>query len=1219
MNTRATLKSQHSFPGAAGKAGGSPLGACLRPLLSRRLLTLLCIVVAVQALRLFVSLGDPAREMQAGPRTRTGRSQTPSTYEDTDHLDRIFYSTSRKAQRDCGGSAGPSSAAVTVITLVGKSGREDHPGYLNFLRSLDANGYDRLVVLEPAEGLQEIRQLKRTNYSAEADFWAQRLKRFVAAAQASPPDAFLLFCDALDVYFTQPPDVLIQRFKGMNKSVVFAAEVLCDTVSCRTDFTLRDFLAESAPPDNAYRFLNAGMFMGRAGDVLQVLSCALRHSTGGRDDQTAFTLCYRLDRGGGGGGGIGLDHDSLLFGNIPPARALFDDSWASYSVPAKAGRGRATLLHRTHLPRAVRPVALHFLGMSFRRDLPFVPCQQFLRSKYNELGDMIHLDDFQLDDLKEGDGHALISPAVPPAVDVVVMSSALLSFEGLLDAVQGWGQGQGHGQQQWGQGQGPSHCLTRDTAGGRLVALLGGLRELVASVASALPPAQSLGRTPGAGAGAVSAVYVYVQVNISDAIAATAKASRMVGLGVGDVVKLYEGVTACVASELQRVASAKVLLQTKVVFHDALSSALAGRGKHARLAAFEPLPEHGFGWVWSSVPAPAWPAPAPLLLSLSGRHAYGEGVLGALLRAHQQAPRGGAAFGFSGLLLDEVPSSGASPAQAYQSPRAGGAAYLRSAGHWADAPRAVDLLSSDGAVLYDMAHFVDMYMSMSMSIKRDREAGRRTMAEAVSYAPAPDDACLAPHGLDALLGGHLAGRGVPRVQLPAALGHSTHATDLLRPGAPRLGQGQGGGQGAGGVGVNSSARCDALLTNESLLHLPVSVPTSTSGSRALGGAAQPLQYAASHEAKGARDARRNVLLCQGGRELVNLVQKSWRKNIKNTDNLLPRSIPSHLRTGGATEPAPDAETGARAGVGVGVGAGVSAPPPGDRAELRFCPRWLRGAAAFSPLPPVPLLHGFSWKQNWVSGSATSPCTCHLFTRAVTGQPFLGQGQYLGQGQHISSSGGEFWLRLDSDARLCIHRAGAAVGAPPGKCLSAPPEAIAAAATAATAGAAAATTAAAAGAGGGAGGSEPPATKYYVALLDGSVCFFEGSTPYFGGSAADSGHRRLVWCSVNERTFDNTPRSRQLTATGSTGGGSSGGNVNATGKAAPRVAFGGKVAALMKNICGKLYVGPAAWTHMLLVAAEDGAIELRTSHSCASSRQLCSPSQRLQQTTMLRCF
>ncbi|MDB2513843.1 glycosyltransferase family 25 protein [Alphaproteobacteria bacterium] len=91
----------------------------------------------------------------------------------------------------------------------------------------------------------------------------------------------LLFCDGYDVVFTRHVADIMQEWRThFDEKPVFAAEVTCSPDADRAD----DY--PQPDPENPYRFLNSGLFIGKAGDLKKLLRPAIRAAD---DDQRYFT------------------------------------------------------------------------------------------------------------------------------------------------------------------------------------------------------------------------------------------------------------------------------------------------------------------------------------------------------------------------------------------------------------------------------------------------------------------------------------------------------------------------------------------------------------------------------------------------------------------------------------------------------------------------------------------------------------------------------------------------------------------------------------------------------------------------------------------------------------------------------------------------------------------------------------------------------------------
>ena len=324
-----------------------------------------------------------------------------------------FYSSSNmrklKAHSSLESQFSPSKA-ITVVAMAGETGLY-HPGFDNFKKSLKFCGYKDVKILKPPSDYQEILALRVTNQSAESRFWVQRLAQFEKLSHDYDAHHILVFCDAYDIFFGLPPDLLIQRYLSLQKPVIFSTEMFCDTVSCRTDYRVKEWYQHQGPSSNPYKFLNAGMFIGKAGPLNFVLKCAVQYAKEGRDDQTAFSMCYQKYPNI-----IGLDYNSYLFANIPPLDIIYNTEWQMrqrYDIfPVSLGYDKhlldnptlflkysnylsiSPLFFRKQITLSYSPIIIHFPGMAYRPNsfIPFNPCQQNLRWRYNDIGDVMFKD-----------------------------------------------------------------------------------------------------------------------------------------------------------------------------------------------------------------------------------------------------------------------------------------------------------------------------------------------------------------------------------------------------------------------------------------------------------------------------------------------------------------------------------------------------------------------------------------------------------------------------------------------------------------------------------------------------------------------------------------------------------------------------------------------------------------------------------------------------------
>lgn len=128
-----------------------------------------------------------------------------------------------------------------------------------------------------------------------------KIKNFKKFCEAQDPDTVVMFVDAYDVIFVQPPEVLYNKWQKLfDNTVVFNAET-----NCHPDVELAD---EYPTPENSrFKFLNSGVYMGRAKDVLKLLPEELQDTY---DDQRYFVDKFLYNNPEKS---ISLDYNTELF------------------------------------------------------------------------------------------------------------------------------------------------------------------------------------------------------------------------------------------------------------------------------------------------------------------------------------------------------------------------------------------------------------------------------------------------------------------------------------------------------------------------------------------------------------------------------------------------------------------------------------------------------------------------------------------------------------------------------------------------------------------------------------------------------------------------------------------------------------------------------------------------------------------------------------------
>ena len=98
-----------------------------------------------------------------------------------------------------------------------------------------------------------------------------------------PSDDIVLFVDGYDVVFNDDIDTIVERFKGFNTKVLFAAEK-----TCWPDKSIASFFSA----ETEYKYLNSGLYIGYAGAILALLDDGISND---QDDQYYLQRKYIVD------------------------------------------------------------------------------------------------------------------------------------------------------------------------------------------------------------------------------------------------------------------------------------------------------------------------------------------------------------------------------------------------------------------------------------------------------------------------------------------------------------------------------------------------------------------------------------------------------------------------------------------------------------------------------------------------------------------------------------------------------------------------------------------------------------------------------------------------------------------------------------------------------------------------------------------------------------
>lgn len=120
----------------------------------------------------------------------------------------------------------------------------------------------------------------------------------------------VIFTDAYDVIFNDDAGTIEERFIGFNKKILFAAERYCwPDINLSKDMD-NIFLDSDFSDENCPKYLNSGLYIGRAKDIMSMLDTIKvdYNTTNESDDQELFQKYFIANNND-----VGLDYESYIF------------------------------------------------------------------------------------------------------------------------------------------------------------------------------------------------------------------------------------------------------------------------------------------------------------------------------------------------------------------------------------------------------------------------------------------------------------------------------------------------------------------------------------------------------------------------------------------------------------------------------------------------------------------------------------------------------------------------------------------------------------------------------------------------------------------------------------------------------------------------------------------------------------------------------------------
>jgi len=134
-----------------------------------------------------------------------------------------------------------------------------------------------------------------------------------------PADDIVLFMDGYDTFFADHPDEVLARFKDFGVDLLFGAEEDCWPLSHDEFFKQKWTPVDDAP----YRYLNSGLFIGKAGAILSFIDLDAPYAK--EDDQLYYQQRYLTLAGDNFPYTVGLDYEAYIFQNHDPSISVVNE------------------------------------------------------------------------------------------------------------------------------------------------------------------------------------------------------------------------------------------------------------------------------------------------------------------------------------------------------------------------------------------------------------------------------------------------------------------------------------------------------------------------------------------------------------------------------------------------------------------------------------------------------------------------------------------------------------------------------------------------------------------------------------------------------------------------------------------------------------------------------------------------------------------------------
>jgi hypothetical protein len=200
--------------------------------------------------------------------------------------------------------------------------------------------------------------------------YRQKIEAILAFVRTLPPETIVISLDAYDTKMARHPQGSIDVFKELNVDICFSSD---RTAFAPVDLMMRSVFKNTCS-DVKLKYINAGMYMGYAGAIANLLTHVMYVHPKENDDQLMINLeCERLSTMFN----IHVDQSKIIFNNIHVSQMftnIASKSCSSYFIGYPGTGGSTTFEPMIFMSRLKRDFADYSKMIMKNNGIPLARC-----------------------------------------------------------------------------------------------------------------------------------------------------------------------------------------------------------------------------------------------------------------------------------------------------------------------------------------------------------------------------------------------------------------------------------------------------------------------------------------------------------------------------------------------------------------------------------------------------------------------------------------------------------------------------------------------------------------------------------------------------------------------------------------------------------------------------------------------------------------------------